>query len=206
LEEKLINKLSTYYRIALVQMAQVVDTADIKNSDGSVSVKNPAFNIEIDKTVVQANGNEEDDGKKKKRLRRREINYQAEVTCRKTCGWQVLAIGLLILLVAAFHLVVMFLFLKNGKTFNDRPAVSIFLVLSILFMLIIVLFLVLWKKKVKRWVKRKFEGTSSSARRSGEGMFGNYRWYIDNCGLDGKYYLKLWRFHIGNLTFCLANF
>ena len=39
-------------------MAQVVD---IKNSDGSVSVKNPAFNVEIDKTVVQANGNEQDD-------------------------------------------------------------------------------------------------------------------------------------------------
>ena len=103
-------------------MAQVVD---IKNSDGSVSVKNPAFNVEIDKTVVQANGNEQDDGKKKKkknkkkRLRRREINYQAEVTCRKTCGWQVLAIGFLILSVAAFHIVVFVLFLNNGKTFDD---------------------------------------------------------------------------------------
>ena len=119
------------------------------------------------------------------------INYQAEVTCRKTCGWQVFAIGFLVLSVAAFHIVVLIMFFNNGKTFDDRPAVSIFLVLSVLFMLIIVQFLVLWKKKVKRWVKQKFGPTLSSAKRPKKGIFGYYRWYIDNCGLDGKYYL--WR-------------
>ena len=128
-------------------MAQVVDTEkhSTNSGDDSVSVINPAFNIEIDKKVrtTQVDENEKPlvpkkekkKQNKKKRIRRSNINYEAEVTCRKTCGWQVIAIGLLILSVSAFHIVIIVLLLNNGKTFDDRPAVSIFLVFSILFIL-----------------------------------------------------------------------
>ena len=190
-------------------MAEITDTnTSLDNKDEKSTNDTSEIKVEMKKDVIDISLTSLQMHQQRQPLQRQKSSRKIklkdaynraveQVTCFKIVGCQGMFILSLIIMVIAVHSTALYTYTFKLKYMN-REGIWVFLYFSILFSLLLIYFLLRWKKLVKTWLRKNYDESHKYFLHNRNEFMKLASWYGEYFGAEkGKYYL--WRLYLFEL-------